>query len=706
MILVIGVAMLAFIATDLLQGLVGIRGSVDIGEVYGDDVDAQDFSNLYQKNLTFQGNPGDAAKRQQVYQASWEEYVRRKIYEHEFESDGIVVTDAELYRLFLLPEESPSIFQQFDQIPAFKDSTGQFNYQAVKQFINQANAIEEVNTQEERRLKEFVADLENFVYYTRIQDKFRNLAKAPGTLVSANEARYEHQNREKKFDISFLMVDYTSVSDSAVEVNDGDIRDHINARPKKFKQEEQVAIRYVIFPKVPLAQDSNRALENLQRLAPQFESAENDTQFIAGITGQMFDTIFKSRDILPVKLAAEFADTVEKGQVVGPMLDGTIYKLWKVLNVRPARNASAKLRHIQFNYSGGTAADSAEVRQKARNVRNILLADRSKFEQMAADTSEDVATNTLGGEMGWSAVGGSYGPYWDDAMQKAAVGDIYLTESNSGYHIVEVLAKDENEYQIGEITEEIFPGDKTVSKLYNEAKQVAREVRQAGGLEAYADKDSTARVIVSQKLDKSKFELQGVQGGLGILHWAFGAEEGEFADRIFSTDDAFVLAEVAAKYEEGTQKVDDVRETVDRTVRNRKKADAIVEKLNSVYSNNLEKIRDGYGEGAQILTATDVSFSSPSVTGIGADNWIIGKITGMVQDEISKPIIGDAGVFIIRIDAVKEAPELDEATLESERTNVTFTKGTRLENGIYTGLLKLADVKDWRYENSIFLDQR
>ena len=79
LIIAIGVAMVAFVAQDLLQGIGVFRGPSELGEIYGEDVDAMEFSELYQKYLEYQGNPGEAATRQQLYQYAWDDFVRRKM---------------------------------------------------------------------------------------------------------------------------------------------------------------------------------------------------------------------------------------------------------------------------------------------------------------------------------------------------------------------------------------------------------------------------------------------------------------------------------------------------------------------------------------------------------------------------------------------------------------------------------------------------
>jgi len=629
------------------------------------------------------------------------------MYAHEFETDGIMVTNEELYRLFLAPDENQQIFGRFDNFQFFKDSTGQFSYQIVKQFISRANAIETPQTTEERRLKDFIRNLEDDVYNTRIQQKFLNVVKAPASLVSANEARFEYGNREKKYDISFLMVNYSSVSDSAVEVNDGDVMNLINARKELYNQDDMVALRYVIFPKLPRSADSTRAISILQNLAPRWAETEDDSSFIAGQTNQTPDTSYRTRDLLPVVLRDAFskADSINENQVFGPFLDGNVYKLFKVTGKKADANASANIRHIQFNFQGTSAADTIAARNKADGIRRTLQGARTRFAEIAADTSDDMTTKDTGGDLGWVGEKGSYGPKFDEALKNAKPGDVYVTESNRGFHVVEMLERDDTGFQVGEIPEEIFAGDKTVQAIYNEAKDMARKIKQGGGLQVYADKDSTIQVMESPPIDKTKYDLGGIKGGLGIIHWAFSAKEGEFADKIFSCDDAFVLAEVSKKREKGTQSVEDTRDNLGRIARNRKKADIIMEKINGVFSNNLEKIKEAYGPGAEILTASGISFSSPTINGIGADPWIIGRICGMVKDEISKPVAGDAGVVVIRIDAITEPGQMDESTLSSERDNVRFSKISKLEGGVTAGLRKLADVQDLRYQNSVFLNE-
>ena len=72
----------------------------------------------------------------------------------------------------------------------------------------------------------------------------------------------------------------------------------------------------------------------------------------------------------------------------------------------------------------------------------------------------------------------------------------------------------------------------------------------------------------------------GLQDARQIVKWAFDAKEGEVSEP-FSLKDQFVVAVVSKKVAEGLPDVKTARPMVETIIRNKKKADEIIKKLNN-----------------------------------------------------------------------------------------------------------------------------
>jgi len=75
----------------------------------------------------------------------------------------------------------------------------------------------------------------------------------------------------------------------------------------------------------------------------------------------------------------------------------------------------------------------------AKSVRERLL-NGEDFATVAAEVSQDTNTKDTGGDLGWFAMGSSWGPTFDTAAFSLSIGEISQPiNSNSGWHIIQVL---------------------------------------------------------------------------------------------------------------------------------------------------------------------------------------------------------------------------------------------------------------------------
>ena len=67
-------------------------------------------------------------------------------------------------------------------------------------------------------------------------------------------------DNSQKAAISYVNIPYSTVSDSAIKINDKQITDYVNKHADEYKQEETRSIEYVMFDAGPTKEDSNAIL--------------------------------------------------------------------------------------------------------------------------------------------------------------------------------------------------------------------------------------------------------------------------------------------------------------------------------------------------------------------------------------------------------------------------------------------------------------
>ena len=115
-----------------------------------------------------------------------------------------------------------------------------------------------------------------------------------------------------------------------------------------------------------------------------------------------------------------------------------------------------------------------------------------------------------------------------------------------------------------------------------------------------------------------------------------------------------------------------VRNQVERKVRNEKKADIIVEKLNGLDASDMESMASSYGEAARSGSA-DVQLFSNTITGIGYSPEAIGLSFALDDEETTRAFAVQDGVVVLKLSG-KDVPD----DLEDYSTYSVQVSGQRL----------------------------
>ena len=136
---VIGIAMLAFILGDFMQSKrSGGGGTMFVGEVNGDEVLIQVFQTKIDEgieNWKLQNPEGILTQTLtgQIRSQIWDQYIRELVMNNEYEKLGIDVSDDEFFELL----QGLNVHPEISKVPAFQNSTGQFDRTKVLGYLKQ-----------------------------------------------------------------------------------------------------------------------------------------------------------------------------------------------------------------------------------------------------------------------------------------------------------------------------------------------------------------------------------------------------------------------------------------------------------------------------------------------------------------------------------------------------------------------------------------
>jgi peptidyl-prolyl cis-trans isomerase D len=683
---IVGVALASFILSDLFQNAWRVYQGEDTPDVLakvGDKrIKADEFKfRIDQQEYLAQMN-GQPADREQITGQVWDQIINEIIYDKEFEKLGIKVTDAEFKDMVSGPQPDPtamSIFQNADN---------------MRSVLQQA--------EKDPNMKFRLQMAERYLIRNRMTTKYNNLLRN-GLMVSKAEAKRKKAEESMTANIEYVAVSYSSLADKDFKPTDADYNEVYNQYKEEFRQRNPEAIiNYVAIPKSATKRDTMAGYKYLNDLAADFKKSTDDSSYAAGRnrSAQRFDFVYKNRSELDPK-EAEILGNAKKDSVYGPILSGKVLKLIKVNNIQKNDTAPfVKIRHILLQPK--SPGDTTQAYMDFQALKATVT--KENFAMKVMEKSDDQRSKMMGGDLGWYRWG-MFGTNTelDKKLKKATKGQIFGAKSAAGYHIVEVLDRSTDGIRLATIGYDMEPGKETMDSLMTIAERLRLE---AGNDTAKFNNLAKAKKLVtkqSQPITPGSNFIDGMAGGTikGLVSWALMKDAGDLFDRTYDSDNMILTGYLVSKVEEGYKPMALVKAQLKDRVMARLKAKKIKEKLAAAAKgkSDMTQIQTAYGSGAFSNTADGVSFASGFITGIGQDPFLVGKIFGLKPNQVSAPIVGKGGVYVVKVISFGEVPATDDKAIEEYRISLQQNRRASFIGKFQQGLREYAQVKDYRFKH-------
>ncbi len=715
LIIIIGLAMLAFILTDLLgSGQSLLRGEQNtVAEINGRTYDIKEFSLLLdERTESYKQQSGDVnlqnATTNQLVNAVFDEIKQNEIYGEQYEELGITISSDELISRI---KQNP----QIQQAPAFKDQvTGQFSEAALQRYVVQISENPEGNPEIAQQYQSWLA-FEKGTKAQALLTKY-NTAITKGLYVPAKMAELEYKQNNTQVTASFAGLLYNSIADSTVEVSESDIRKYYNDHKELYKASEATRnVLYVNFPVNPSAEDKeelNNALAKYNTKQVLFNRAENKYDTLPSFANAKSDSLFSLQaSEIPEKQAYYTIDELPEGldssffyqpvgTVKGPYAAGAYYRLTKI-SKRTNLPDSAKASHILIAYQGAERAPQNVTRTGpealglADSLYKVVLDNPDMFDSIARTMSDDRVAAADGGNVGWmNQSSGMAQPFKEFALYKSN-GTIGKVFTRFGVHIIKITdQKGSNEAVfLTNISMELTPSETTRNQVYSEASAFAAEANGKDNFGEIAEaKGYAARPM--NDLKASDENIIGIGANRSVVKWAFNEDTDVNDLQVFSENpDYTVVAVLTGKSKAGYVDPMNVKSRIEPEVRNEKKAEQLFKKLDEARKSGNDMNSIASAMGAQ-PTNQAVNFSATNLTGYGNEPKVVGYITGMQKDVVSENIKGDRGVYVAQVSAIATAPE--KADFKAEQDRMIQSMIPRVSNAVYPSLEEAADISDRR----------
>jgi peptidyl-prolyl cis-trans isomerase D len=688
------VAIVAFILNDLLGNNSVLFNNNAVGEIAGSSISLEEYQQAVQEReanymLNFGRKPGDR-ELTTLRQQAWELLILRHAIRKQFDKVGVKVTTDEIEDMIW----GKNVDENIKQTPLFTNpSTGAFEKARVVRYLNEFNSPPPADPQSQAMWQEQRARWEIFqrdLAPGRERVKYENLLIKTDYVTTA-EAEQEYHNQTDVAEVKFVYVPYYAVSDSAVEVSDGDLKAYYDKHKERFKTEETRDIKFVTFPVIPSADDTLAIIDEMKRVATELAQTEDDSAFaVSNTDGQ---AAYQKYNIgtLP---AFVNKDNLKKGTVLGPFLDGGAYKVVKVSAISTDTVASARASHILIKPADNTEASKKAAKEKARSILKEIK-NGADFAAKAREHGTD-GTATRGGDLGWFPSGQMVKPFENavfGATKPGLLNDV--VETDFGYHIINVTnTKDKAAYYLAIVERQITPSDATTNEAFRKAETFASDL---SGVDEFIKRAQEANLNVQETKNITAGERR--VGTLGdarqVVQWLFrDASVGKVSD-VLDQKDEYVIAVMTAETSKGYRPLDVVKEEIRPEVIKQVKAKTIIEKLKD-QKGTLEEIANAYGNDAAVYSSSDLKMSSSSLPTAGADPTAVGVAFSLENGKRSKPFAGESGVLIMELQNKTIAPTI--ADYSAYKLPIQQNAQNRSSFNIAEAIKENADIVDKRYK--------
>jgi len=653
-----------------------------LGNVNGKEIKRSEFDN-YEK-LVYTNAQGNSY---QIRTQVWDYFVQEAIVSQEAEDAGLGVSRDELLDLQFGEIISPVI------VDRFKDASGQPNramLQSVKQSIDAGTFTDPMN-------RAYWAVQEKEVIKKRLEDKLMTVV-SKGMYTPAWMAEMAFKEGNERLDFRYVAVPYDRVKDTEVSVTDADYEKFLDENPHLYDQTEETRVlAYAEFTVVATPQDSANARTAVAALLDGFRNAKSDSTYVIANNGTI-DGEFKRKTQLPFTMADTLASR-PVGTIVGPYLDMSEWKITKILD-RKVLPDSVRARHILIRNAQDPASKST-----IDSLKTMIESGKARFDSLAVKVSQDPGSGAKGGDLGWFPEGAMVKEFNEVCFMTGEQGKLYTVSTQFGWHLIEITGKkfikSEASVKTATIARKIEPSKNTQQAAKDKALAVLQSAKKledfvsAGGQQGFFIQNSP----MLKENDYNVGNLGSGEDAREMVRWAFNEKTklGDVSPELFVFrdqtggyfDSKYVVAALRTIVPEGKASLATLKslQEAEVKVRNAVKGKYIAEKIGA----NQDFTAIAAQWNARMDTVRNVSFLQTQA----GEPRIQGTLFTMTTGQVSKPIIGTSGVYVI-------SPVTDRTQVQTPsdltmfRRQVSSTAIVNVRSNLMKSLVKNAELKDNR----------
>lgn len=695
LVIVIGLALFAFIAGDAWKVLQPHQGKQDAGEINGNKLSVQDYQQMVDEfseviKLTNGLNSLNEDQLTNIKDQVWNTYVTNELIAAEAKKLGLKVTDKELQTI--IDEGTNPLLMQ---TPFRNPQTGAFDKDMLKKFLVDyanldANKMPAQYVEYYQKMGNFWKFIEKTLKQSVLAEKYQNLI-AKSLISNPVAAEDVFNGRTVQSDLLLAGIPYSSISDSTITVSNEDIKKLYDERKESFKQPVETRdIKFIDVRVTPSDADRQEVQKEVTEYSNQLINTNDDyTAFVRSTSSVVpFSDVPVNKTVLPSDVASRL-DSTSVNEVYGPYYNQAddSYNAFKIIAKTTAPDS------IQFRQIQVYADTEAKTATLADSIYNALKG--------GADFAELAKIYGQTGEANWVNAQSWEGASLDtdnatliNKLISQPVDELANLKVGQANLILQVTAKKamKDKYKVAVIKRPVEFSKETYNKAYNKFSQFVAQNTTIKDLEKNAE-EAGYSVTPRSNFRSDEHYVGGVKSTREALKWVFSAKPGEVSPLYeCGENDHLMVVALEAINPEGYVNINKVSDMLRSEVLRDKKAEKIMEQMKGFNSlAQVKGMKDAISDSVKHVT-----FNAPAFIAVtrASEPAISAYASKTEVNKVSAPIKGNAGVYMIQVYNKEKSSEKFDA--KKEETALSSMAARYAGQCLYE-LRDKAEIVDQRY---------